>query len=329
MINSFKNYFKSMTSSSTLNSSTKSTDLYGIEPTQKNSAFKDFMAANTLVSNFIFILLLLIFLIILFQILVSLINYWSAPWSYVHLIDGKVQANPGDYIIKQGPNEPKDILMPDKYKYPWFLNENVTEKGLEFTWSFWIYIEDLDFRSGEVKNVWIKGDNKYYNSDDENSQTDQGDSVNDTENESLKNRINGPGVYIAPNNNELIFVFNTYNNIFEKFRLDNIPIKNWFNVVMVSKDREVDVFINSNFTKKFLLTSIPKLNYNNVYIGKNGGFNGFVSNLWWYSYALGTAEIDNIYKGGPNTNMLNSIKSTNGLDGGSNYLSYTWYMNSS
>ena len=314
---------------SKLDVSSKDTDLYGIEPTSKSSPFSDFMGSNTLVSNFVFILLLVIFLIILFQILVSLVNYWGSPSSHVKLITGKVEANPGDFKINQGPNEPKNIMFPDKYKYPWFLNYDITEKGMQFTWSFWIYIEDLTFKSGEMKNVWVKGDNEYYDkeSSEEEPQTDSGSGPNNIENESFKNRINGPGVYIAPNSNELIFVFNTYNNIFEKFRMDNITTKKWLNIVMVSKDREVDIFVNSNFAKRFLLTSLPKLNYNNIYIGKNGGFNGFVSNLWYWSYALGTAEIDNIYKGGPSTQYLNPPTSTKSIDSSSNYLSYTWYTN--
>ena len=70
---------------SKLDVSSKDTDLYGIEPTTKSSPFSDFMGSNTLVSNFVFILLLVIFLIILFQILVSLVNYWGSPSTHIKL----------------------------------------------------------------------------------------------------------------------------------------------------------------------------------------------------------------------------------------------------
>ena len=44
-------------------------------------------------------------------------------------------------------------MFPDKYKYPWFLNYDITERlcsshGFGCT-------QDLDFKSGEMKNVWV------------------------------------------------------------------------------------------------------------------------------------------------------------------------------
>ena len=44
---------------------------------------------------------------------------------------------------------------------------------------------------------------------------------------------------------------------------------------------------------------VPKQNYGDVFVGLNGGFDGNVSNLWYYDYALGTAEIQRIVNSGP------------------------------
>jgi hypothetical protein len=56
----------------------------------------------------------------------------------------------------------------------------------------------------------------------------------------------------------------------------------------------------------------------------NGGFDGNISNLWYYNYALGTSEIQNIAKNGPNTKMIGSY---NGMDlKNPNYLSLRWFF---
>jgi hypothetical protein len=55
----------------------------------------------------------------------------------------------------------------------------------------------------------------------------------------------------------------------------------------------------------------------------NGGFDGFISNLWYYNYSLGTAAIQNLVKGGPNTKMTGS-SSMNMKN--PNYLSLRWYF---
>ena len=55
----------------------------------------------------------------------------------------------------------------------------------------------------------------------------------------------------------------------------------------------------------------------------NGGFDGNVSNLWYYNYALGTAAIQKIVSDGPNTNMIGN----NGMnDKSRNYLSLRWFF---
>jgi hypothetical protein len=55
----------------------------------------------------------------------------------------------------------------------------------------------------------------------------------------------------------------------------------------------------------------------------NGGFDGNISNLWYYNYALGTTEIQNIARGGPNTKTITS----GGMNlKNPNYLSLRWFF---
>ncbi len=67
-------------------------------------------------------------------------------------------------------------------------------------------------------------------------------------------------------------------------------------------------------------------NYGNVYVAMNGGFDGYISNLWYYNYALGTTEIQRIATNGPDTTMSGA----NGMNlKDSKYLSMRWFFNGS
>ena len=59
--------------------------------------------------------------------------------------------------------------------------------GLEFTWSVWIYVDDLVYKSGQRKHIFHKGTEQL------NSQQT-----------AFPN--NGPGLYIHPTRNSLIVV---------------------------------------------------------------------------------------------------------------------------
>ena len=60
-----------------------------------------------------------------------------------------------------------------------------------------------------------------------------------------------------------------------------------------------------------------------VYVAMNGGFDGYISNLWYYNYSLGTAAIQRIVDNGPNLKMIGS----NGVgDKMRDYLSLRWFF---
>lgn len=364
-------------------------NIYGIEEIKNlGQRSREYINSNDMTSNVVFILVILIVSIILFNFFMKFtLNMFSLNNS-PHLIDGMVNARDSDITITQDPknSSSKTILI----------SEN-KEGGLEFTWSFWIYIEDLDYRRGELKNVFVKGDNmmKKYTDFDAPCSPDLACSTPMTANEKsililyrtllkrepdsggfksfvavlnngtktldditkefkdsaeykslhsqsgnpydeIENTINSPGVYLTPHDNKLLFVFNTFEHLNEQFEIDNIPMNKWVNVIIRCENRTVDIFMNSSFAHRHLLDGLPKQNYNNVHIGNNKGFSGYVSNLWYYNYALGSRAINNIYRKGANTNLLNgkddNVKNQVSLSkdvGGTyrpNYLSFRWFF---
>jgi hypothetical protein len=87
----------------------------------------------------------------------------------------------------------------------------------------------------------------------------------------------------------------------------------------------MDIYVNGTIVKSHKLHGVPKQNYGNVYIGADGGFSGYISNLFYFNRALGIYEIDNIVRKGPNTFMIGGGGSAMDLKN-PDYLSLRWFF---
>jgi hypothetical protein len=134
---------------------------------------------------------------------------------------------------------------------------------------------------------------------------------------------NAPGLYIAPNTNAFVIVMNTYDKINEEITIPNITLNKWINVIIRCQNKTLDVYINGTIARSAELSGVPKQNYGDIFIGMNGGFSGYVSNLWYFDHALGTSAIQDIVRVGPNTKMTgsNAMNMKN-----PNYLSLRWFF---
>jgi hypothetical protein len=264
------------------------------------SSTQEFFKSNSLVAQVAFFLLILFVFIILLRVGITLLGYFLGPTGSPKLIDGMIDAKQL-IVIQQDPSLTDSITITR--------STNATE-GIEFTWSVWIYIDDLTYNSGRYRCVFYKGNDYAKNP---NSQDSQG----------LNFPNNAPGLYISPNSNSLVVMMNTFNVINEEITIDNIPINKWVNVIIRCENNTLDIYVNGTIIKSHYLHGVPKQNYGDVYIAPNGGFSGYISNLWYYNYALGTAEIAKLTNKGPNTHM----KGSNGLNiKKPDYLSLRWFF---
>lgn len=266
---------------------------------QYTSATQDFLNSNSLVAQIAFLLLVLFGFLILLRLGITLIGYFLGPSGKVKLIDGMVDAKQL-IVIPQDPesNGAKTISRS--------VNAN---EGIEFTWSVWVYIDDLTYNSGQYRCVFYKGND--YSEQNPNEAT------------GLNFPNNAPGLYLAPNTNSLVVMMNTFTVINEEIIVNDIPINNWVNVIIRCQNNILDVYINGSVIKSYQLHGVPKQNYGDVYVAANGGFSGYISNLYYYDYALGMNEISSIASNGPNTNMKGSsnLNMKNG-----DYLSLRWFF---
>jgi hypothetical protein len=274
-----------MSSNNTFNSFSTNSGTFGT---------KEFLESNSLVAKLAFLLLVIFGFIILLRVGLSVISYFFKPSESPHLIDGMVDATQM-IVFQQDPsnNGAKTI----------YRSVNATD-GIEFTWSVWVFIDNLQTNSGIYKHVFSKGNSALQ---------DNG----------LIYPNNAPGLYIAPNTNALVVMMNTFHVINEEIIIPDIPLNKWVNVIIRCQNTTLDVYINGTIARSINLVGVPKQNYGDVYLGMNGGFAGNISNLWYYNYALGTAAIQRIAENGPNTKMIGN----NGMsDKYFNYLSLRWFF---
>ena len=308
------NYYSSNANDSSLNSFLQGT--------------KEFMNSNSLVSNFAFLIMVFVVFFILLQVGLQIMHGFIKHSENPKLINGMVDGSKA-IIIEQNPNKSNAIPI---------MRSNNEQKGVEFTYSFWIFIKSFDRSNTRYRNIFYKGE-------DNGAAADTSFNILNSSDYPVEEGIaypnNGPGVYLHPWDNILYVYMNTYPNsndpnalttnvdktraghILEKVEIGDIPMGKWVNVVVIVKNKHLDVYIGGNIAKRHVLTGVPRQNYGNVNIGFNGGFNGNLSNLYYFNHAIGTRKIEDILYDGPNTRMIGDANMTSREH---DYLSTRWFL---
>lgn len=258
---------------------------------------KEFLDSNSLVAKVAFLLLVLVVFVIAVRFSANFLAWVFSLNGSPYLLNGMVDAKHMIII-------PQDASISGSI--PVIRSDNET-KGIEFTYSVWMFIDDLVYQQGQFKHVFHKG-----NDDINFSKAPIG----------MNQPNNGPGLYIAPNTNALVVVMNTFNNIQEEIIIDDIPINKWVCVQIMVNNHQLDVYINGKLAKRLIMKGVPKQNYGDVYVAMNGGFSGYLSELRYFNYSLGTAEIQRIVDSGPNLQMSDSQLTENKP----RYLSLRWFF---
>lgn len=269
-------------------------------PFQSNqyiSGTKEFLQSNSLIAKLAFLILVLVLFVFVLRLGMGLLTWMFSGSSSPILIDGMIDSKQM-VIIPQNPSS--SGAKP--------IQRSVNEKdGIEFTWSTWIYIDDLTYKQGQYKHVFHKGN----------------DNINlSKEPKGLNFPNNAPGLYIGPNSNTISIILNTFTNITEQINIDNIPVKKWVNIIIRCNGNIVDVFINGTLSRRHILKGVVKQNYGDVYVSMNGGFDGYTSSLRYFDSAIGTGKIQGIVNDGPNMKM----KSDDITKTKPQYLSLRWYF---
>ena len=194
----------------------------------RNSSIKDF--ANPKSKKFKI-------MIIIFGVIVSILLI-------IYFINKRKWNNRNPIFFKSSVNVNKRVIIPGRKIY-------TSTVGNSFTYFFWLYVDNLKYRFGVIKNIFTKGNVGYYSEQQ------------------------CPGVYIAPKSNTLEFILSTESsnqNIIEKFTLNDFPMKKWFSVGLVVENNAASIFLDGKLASSNPFGGGVIQNTGNLVLGGNSAF---------------------------------------------------------
>jgi hypothetical protein len=269
--------------------------------TTTNTGGADFLFGSGIAPQILFALVAGIILFIILFSIESLIKTFNGyKTAKTILVSDTVLSNRA-IVLRQDPSDPlaKTILPSDNQL-----------TGVEFTYSFFLFIEPSTFEQGtsSLKQVFYKGYQKPF-------------------------PLLGPGVFIKSNENTMRVFMNSYKNWYSYVDIKNVPVQKWFHVSLVFRSNNLEVYVNGNLTGRISMEdTYPYQNYQSIilfgsskYISAKkyksptgeeetfqvtGAISGQISRLYHYRYALSFSEIQANVNQGPSQKVEQASDAT-------------------
>ena len=163
-----------------------------------------------------------------------------------------------------------------------------------FTYSFWLFIDDWNYRFGEEKTVFVR----------------HGKTSSDS----------SPKVSLGTYENNLNIALSTYagsdaTGESHNCNISNIPLQKWFNVIISVYGRTLDVYLDGKLVRTCVLPGTAKVDSGKpivLFPGSSGGdsdagFGGKLSNFEYWPNATNPQEAWNIYRQGYGSNIFGNF----------------------
>jgi len=302
---------------------------YSSSSVSKNiqTKFSEFFSFNSIITKIAFLLLIIILFLLLMKLAINVLVYTYQENSSPSLIEGVSSGNTAVTITRD----------PSKTQYVTIPRSNNQFYGAEFTWSVWLNVNGLDNIPNQYAHVFNVGGNN-------------------VSSDGTMNLSNAPGLYLTKYHSDAggyslgmhvvmdsepfkDFAANGISHYLHNKSLDitELPLNNWFHVIIRMENDVLDVYINGTIAGRTNFESVPKQNYYDIQICQNQGFDGYLSNLRYYSRALNVFDINVLVLAGPNLSSAKIIGATNqpatlapdGKMSSYDYLSQWWYFQES
>lgn len=261
------------------------------------SALSNVMQSKSPIGRTVFIILAVIVFTILLSFGSRVLAFFLQP-SNPYLVKGMINAT-NQKTIPADPSRTGGVYISRSQ------NQN---DGIEFSWSVWINISNLNVGSTKFQHIFSKGNN---------SNGDQ-----PVAGMSLPN--NSPGLYIAPGQNDLWVLMNTFGSVEETVVVKGVPLNKWLHVLIRVQGVNLDVYVNGTLSQRKVLQSVPLQNNGDVFTTMNGGFNGYLSDLRYFESALSPGDILGLVSKGPNL-KVSKLESAE-MKANPPYFSLRWYF---
>ena len=264
-------------------------------PTDLGGASSEFLNSNSIISKFVFLILVLVIFIMLLNLGVYLIGYFLRPDTSPYVVKGLINAN-RKITVTQDPKNSNAVTI---------YRSNNEDKGIEFTWSVWLYLDGLPW--GASKPIFSKGVGSSHKGPAVTFIKQNTESGTDATVKTGTGAIKIEMDSVVPNDPDNIPVI-----------IKNVPLNRWFNLAIRMQNKIMDVYVNGIVANRYVFKNVPKQNYGDIEVG---GFNGNLSDLRYFDSALNVFQINNITMAGPNLTSAATAKDTK-----FDYLANAWYQ---
>lgn len=261
----------------------------------------------------------LVLFIVLFSVetLIKLFNKYKHAKTF--LVENTLPSNTARVIRQNPADRNSKMILPS--------DNELT--GVEFTYSFFLYVEPATINAQDTENILKQVFYKGY---------------------SQPFPLLGPGVFIKGNTNTMRVFMNSYKNWYNYVDIENIPLQKWFHVSLVFRANNLEVYINGNMKGRIDMTdTYPYQNYQDIIIFGSTNYPpagreirsfrrspsepaerfrvgnaiiGQISRFAHYRYALSFAEIQDNVNQGPSSTVE---RTGNELYYNPNGLKDTWW----
>lgn len=174
-----------------------------------------------------------------------------------------------------------------------------TADNTNMAYSIWFYINDWNYRYGDIKTIFTR-------TDSDNKKSCPAVELGAIENNLMVTLACFPGNLATPGTPAITSVDHTCT-------VGNIPIQRWVNLIVSVYGRSMDIYIDGKLVKTCLLPGVANINKEaNIYVTPDGGFDGWTSKFQYFPTPLNPQQAWNIYTSGfasPYANMLGMLGS--------------------
>ena len=181
------------------------------------------------------------------------------------------------------------VSMHDAKKSLIITGDNVPHgSSADYTYSFWVYISNWNYRVGEKKVILGRGKDA---------------------------KTPSPEISLGAMLNNIEVTLGTYaqghsgDAVNHTCTLENVPLQAWANVIVTLNNRSLDIYLDGKLVRTCVLPGVPKMTSGiPLVVTPNGGFEGYVSNVAYFSRAVNPREAYAIYREGPGgSNWISNV----------------------
>ena len=153
-------------------------------------------------------------------------------------------------------------------------------RSIDYTYSFWIYVNDWNYRIGQEKVIFAR-----YGSD----------------------KRPAPSVSLDANTNNINVNVDTYSShsgtsgalVSNSCSITDVPLQRWTHILVTTNNRALDIYVDGKLVRTCVLQGVPKTYPSApVTICPDGGFSGYISNFDYIASSTNPTEAYDLYKKG-------------------------------